>query len=179
MASGGKRNLVEGLVFAGAMGLVALVLVLLGMLADSRRSAFERDALYALAKRPLSGKAAERGSPELPRIYRLPSRGKTSFGLVLPLRDSKEASLAAAILAADGELEAIRLLGSSPASREEGGPAWLQSLVGSGGSTPYPSSKEEAKNADAVSGSTESFLAAAASLERASAAVRLVAKERP
>jgi len=179
MATSKKRALVEGLLFAGAMGLLALCVALVGMLEVDRRSAFDKESIASLAKRPISSKTVASRTGSGTRVFRIGGKGEPLFGLVLPLRDSRGSSMIAALFAPDGRLEAARLLYESPSSREASTGDWLADLVGRGGSSPYPASKREAPYPEAVSGATESFLAATSALGEASEAVRRAAQERP
>ncbi|HOX32806.1 MAG TPA: hypothetical protein PLB91_10765 [Spirochaetales bacterium] len=179
MAAANKSGLAENLAFAGALGVLALALVATGLFVDARRSAFEREALSALAKRPISGSSRQTGDPDFTRLYRIGGKGQALYGAVLSLRTSRGLALLASLFSTDGELQSIRLLGenlrSQPYSRE----GWAANFLGRGGPSPYPATRDETRQPEAVSGATESFLAQRELLERASAAVRQAAEARP
>lgn len=172
MAIANRAKLVESLIFAGSVGVVALLIVSVGLLTDVRRGSLERESLSILAKRPISSASYKARDPDFSRLYRIGGKGEALYGALLSIRSTKGSALAAALFSPNGELQAIRLIGADlgrqPYSRE----SWFADFLGRGGASPFPSSKDEARNPAAVSGATESFLVMGKVLERASAAVR-------
>lgn len=178
MARQNTTPFLENLVFAVAMGLLAVALITAGYLVDARRSTYERRALAALAKRPTTSVAAGTRVAGFGRIYRIGGKGDTVFGLVLSLRTSRGAAIAAALFTPDGELEAVRILSTSEARQPYESNGWFAGFLGKGGRVTYPALNAASMNVSAVSGASESFIVATQRLEEASSAVRLAAGER-
>jgi hypothetical protein len=152
----------ENLAVASAIGFIAVVVAAASLFADSSASADESSAIVALGGGSSTG-AKSFDDPAFSRVHAV-SGGSAPYGAVLSLRDRRSALRAALLFKGDGTVAAARELGHDPA------PAWLDGLVGMAGPSALPSSKAEAADPDAVSGATESFLAWADAVGRASKA---------
>lgn len=162
MSAEKKKRLMESLVFAAALGIVAVLLCSAGLLVDVRRSAFEREVLSGLAQRPIASAYTKTSDPCFSRIYRVGGKGDPLWGVVISLRERHGAAMAAALFTPNGELQVLRIIGASDLRQEYLDDAWPSSFLGKGGSSPYPISKDAALASD--------------TFVRASEAIRLEAK---
>jgi len=168
----------ENLAFAVSMGFLALILALFGVLAEKRRTTWEKEELAALSKRPIVSTSAGRGSIGM-RVHRLGGKGEPLYGTMLPLRFSDGALLAAALFRPDGGLKTIRAAGASRAYDEKETAALLQAFIGWDGRNPGPGGLRPAGGDGQAWESRDRGIAAALAIGNAANAVRSAEKERP
>ena len=177
MARTKKESLVENLLVALAMGLLALLVAGVILVVKSGSIARERAVLSDLAGRPVAAQPATVDDPSIRRLYRLPGQGPTLFGAVIDLDSRSGSAVVAAVVAADGQIQSVRIIDTSSPRAPFVGADWFASFLGRGGDRPFPS-RTDARHLAAVSGATESFLETGAVLGRLSVAVRALAGEK-
>lgn len=110
MAVNKRDRIVENLAVAAALGLLALIVALVSLAADSRAVATERSALASAgATVTLAGHS---DYPSYNRIYRIQTDAGFSYGIVFTFRSPVGSALVGAIFSPKGELLELRLLGS-------------------------------------------------------------------
>ncbi|HUW41257.1 MAG TPA: hypothetical protein VMV90_09610 [Rectinemataceae bacterium] len=177
MARTKKEILVENLLVACAMGLLALLVAGVIFVAKSGSIARERSVLSDLAGRPVAAQPVAIDDPSIRRLYRLLGQGPALFGAVIDLDSRSGSAVVAAVVAADGQIQSIRLIDISSPRAPFAAAAWFANFIGRGGDRPFPS-RVDAQNIAVVSGATESYLETGAALGRLSVAVRALAGEK-
>jgi hypothetical protein len=110
MAATMREKIVENLAVGAAIGFLALIVAALSLVAASRSSAAEREAI---APAPASSLAlGSVDDPSFDRIYEIRSAGGLAYGAVLSLRSPDDSALVAAIFSPRGELRELRYLGA-------------------------------------------------------------------
>jgi hypothetical protein len=105
-----REKIVENLAVGTAIGFLALIVAALSLVAASRSSAAEREAIA-----PASASAvalAGLDDPSFDRIYEIRNAGALTYGAVLSLRSPDDSALIAAIFSPRGELRELRYLGA-------------------------------------------------------------------
>lgn len=167
MAAEARERAMENLAVASAIGFMAIIVAAASLFADSASAAAERSAIAALGGGVVREDPPRFADPAFSRIHRV-SDGAAPYGAVLSLPTKQGALRAALLFRKDGTVSAASALGPRPS------PAWLRLLVGTGSSSPAPTSRLESSAADAVSGATESFLSWADAARRAASAVSAI-----
>jgi hypothetical protein len=177
-----KDVLLENLAVASALALLALVVASVSFVVERGEIESERGSIAALAGAEFaSSTMAENplaaGDSAFRHVFVLQKAGQKGYGAVLALGSLRRGTRVAVILASNGELLGARCLDANSGGLPYAQDGWFSDFLGKGGDKPYPSSKIEARNPDAVSGSTESFLDTAGALGRLSAFVRSHGRE--
>ena len=173
-----KETLAENAVAAAFLGLLAVLVAAAGLLVGSGAEREERKALAELSGRRVAPLAMAVGGQDFERVYVLEGKGARRYGAVALVGTPRGSALAAFVLAADGELEAAKLLGEGTAGQPYSREGWFSEFLGRGAERAYPRTKAASRSPEALSGATESFAATADLLASLSAAVRRVAEKK-
>ncbi|MGO8692353.1 MAG: hypothetical protein ACLQMF_01660 [Rectinemataceae bacterium] len=178
MAPTKKETMVENILVACAMGLLALLVAGVILVVDSGSISRERAALSDLAGRPVSALPLAVDDSSIRRLYRLEGQGPQLFGAVVDFDSRVGSVVTVALVGADGELQSIRIIDENSPRSPFAAVNWFASFIGRGGDKPYPARTVDVRDSDILTGATESFLDASAILGRLSDAVRALAREK-
>jgi|GEM_PF-1843651 len=177
MGSTKKELLVENLLIAGAAGLLAFLVAAASFLVTANDVARERAALSDLAGRPITAAPVRIDDPAILRLYRIQGQGPQLYGAALALESRRGTALAVALVAANGELQAVSLMDANSSRSPFTRVGWFADDLGKGGETPFPSDLGGVRSPAVLSGATESFFLTSTVFERLSKAVRAISKE--
>ena len=175
----GKPNrLAQDLLFAVSLGLAGLLMALVGTLTATHRESVEKTAISVLTKRPILGTYRSDSANESSSIFRLGGKGEALYASVLRINTTVGGLAAIALFHPDGALKSLTLLESSAIDAKAGLDQLSQKFAGKGADEPFSRGGLSATRTNAFSEVGPNSDAFAASLQRASDAVRNAFKER-
>jgi hypothetical protein len=173
-----KETTVENILVSCGIGLLALLVVGVILVVESGSISRERATLSDLAGRPVSAAPISIDDPAIRRLYRLQGQGPQLFGAVVDFDSRSGSVVAVALVGADGQLQAMRLIDENSPRSPFAAADWFANFIGKGGDRPFPARGADARNPGIIAGATESFLDSGDILGRLSDAVRALAKEK-
>jgi hypothetical protein len=171
------RGIRENLTVALGISIVASLVVVAAFLVETISTRRESVDLASLSGAAVQGKPIIIGDRDFSRIYRIRSKGRDLFGIVLRIKSRSGTALVATLFTADGKLDAAALLGETSSRMPWSAPGWFANFLGKDSGDSIPGFRDSSRKPDLITGATESFMDSAEALKRVSNAIQAIPKE--
>jgi hypothetical protein len=176
MDKGSKEKLLQNLVAASLVAGLALLVATVAYFLDRAESLRDQAYLTQASGSSSIGRPIRVSDSAFKRIYPVTRKDRLFYGVVAVLGDRSGRAKVALMFTKDATLDSATLLEAFPSDIAFAREGWFKEFLGKGGRHSLPLSKSDLRNAEAVSGATESFGNTAILIGRLSSIVQRTAE---